>query len=179
MSEHKTSAEMLGVSLILGGQRSGKSAYAEGLFASGREVLYLATAEAGDGEMAARIAAHRARRDGRWRTLEEPLDIAPVLRNLTAERVALPILVDCLTVWLANAMAAGRDPEAEGRKLCAVLKDIAVPVVLVSGEVGLGIVAENALARRFADALGRLNQDVAAVADRVVLVAAGLPLVLK
>ncbi|TCS65142.1 bifunctional adenosylcobinamide kinase/adenosylcobinamide-phosphate guanylyltransferase [Varunaivibrio sulfuroxidans] len=171
--------EISGITLVLGGQRSGKSAYGESLFAPGRSALYLATAEAGDDEMTARIAAHRARRGGCWTTLEEPLDIAAVLRNLTPERGAAPVLIDCLTVWLANVMAAGRDPEVEGRALCAALQNAARPVVLVSGEVGLGIVAENALARRFADALGELNQAVAAVADRVVLVAAGLPLVLK
>lgn len=168
-----------GVTLVLGGRRSGKSAYAEGMFASRAAAFYLATGEARDEEMRERIAAHRARRGARWRTVEEPLDIAAVLRNLTTERTPPAVLVDCLTVWLANVMAAGRAPEVEGRALCAALREVAMPVVLVSGEVGLGIVPENALARRFSDALGDLNQDIAALADRVVLVAAGLPVILK
>jgi adenosylcobinamide kinase/adenosylcobinamide-phosphate guanylyltransferase len=174
------------VTLVLGGARSGKSAHAEGLVESQPgPCLYLATAEAGDAEMAERIAAHRARRGGRWSTLEEPLDLAGALaRGLPAGAGAATapagaVLVDCLTLWLSNLLAAGRDPAEEGRRLLESLPGVAAPVVFVSNEVGLGIVPMNALARRFRDEAGRLNQAVAAAADRVVFVAAGLPLVLK
>ena len=159
------------VTLVLGGARSGKSAYAESLLDGG---TYLATATAGDAEMAARIAAHRARRGKAWRTLEEPLELAAALAKCKG-----PVLVDCLTLWLANIMQAGRAVDAEVQALVAALQDLAGPVVLVSNEVGQGIVPDNPLAREFRDRAGRLNQDVAAVAGRVVLVAAGLPLVLK
>ncbi len=159
------------VTLVLGGARSGKSAYAEVLLGGG---TYLATAEAGDAEMAARIAAHRARRGEAWRTVEEPLELAAALAKCEG-----PVLVDCLTLWLTNIMQAGRDVDAEVQALVAALQELAGPVVLVSNEVGQGIVPDNALAREFRDRAGRLNQEVAAVAGRVVLVAAGLPLVLK
>jgi adenosylcobinamide kinase/adenosylcobinamide-phosphate guanylyltransferase len=159
------------VTLVLGGARSGKSAYAEALLGGG---TYLATATAGDAEMAARIAAHRARRGQAWRTLEEPLELAATLAACEG-----PVLVDCLTLWLTNIMQAGGDVDAQTQALVAALQELAGPVVLVSNEVGQGIVPDNALAREFRDRAGRLNQDVAAVAGRVVLVAAGLPLVLK
>jgi adenosylcobinamide kinase/adenosylcobinamide-phosphate guanylyltransferase len=169
--------------LVLGGARAGKSAYAEALIvpAGGRTDgcagLYLATAEPGDPEMAARIAQHRARRGAAWMTVEEPLELASALqRHARAER---PILVDCLTLWLSNLMLAGRDIDAATRGLIDTLPGLAGPVVFVANEVGLGIVPDNALARRFRDAAGRLNQAVAASCQRVVLVAAGLPLVLK
>ncbi|SMF22294.1 adenosylcobinamide kinase /adenosylcobinamide-phosphate guanylyltransferase [Tistlia consotensis] len=166
------------VTLVLGGARSGKSAHAEALVESRPgPCLYLATAEAGDGEMAERIAAHRARRGTRWRTLEEPLDLAGALSEGVGSDGA--VLVDCLTLWLSNLLAAGRDPAEETRHLLKALPGVEVPVVFVSNEVGLGIVPMNALARRFRDEAGRLNQAVAAAADRVVFVAAGLPLVLK
>jgi adenosylcobinamide kinase / adenosylcobinamide-phosphate guanylyltransferase len=171
--------------LVLGGARSGKSSYAEGLIEAGVEAateagmlpVYLATAEAGDTEMAVRIARHRKRRGDRWRTVEAPLDLAAALTEESA--CAAPVLVDCLTLWLANLMAAGRDPEAEAGALIAALDDRIAPAVLVSNEVGLGIVPDNALARAFRDAAGRLNQRIAARAQRVIFVAAGLPLVLK
>jgi len=166
------------VSLVLGGARSGKSAHAESLVAAaGGARIYLATAAAGDEEMAARIAAHRARRGPGWRTIEEPLDIAPVIAR--EARTGVAILVDCLTLWLANLMAAGRDAEAAGTGLIGALEDAAGTTVVVANEVGLGIVPENALARRFRDEAGRLNQRVAAAAADVVLMAAGLPLPLK
>ena len=166
------------VTLVLGGARSGKSALAEELvLAEGAEKLYLATAEVRDAEMAERVARHRARRGAGWSTLEEPLDLTAALKREAAPgRV---ILVDCLTLWLSNLLLAERDLEAAEAELCAALKDLSGPLVLVSNEVGLGIVPENALARRFRDAAGRLNQSVAAVADLVVFTAAGLPLVLK
>jgi adenosylcobinamide kinase / adenosylcobinamide-phosphate guanylyltransferase len=173
-----TAVKLPPVTLILGGARSGKSTYAERL-AEGRAgpCIYLATAQAGDAEMAARIALHRERRGARWTTHEEPIDLAGALAE-----VAKPeniVVVDCLTLWLSNVMHAELDVENQCEQLCRALPGLAGPVVLVSNEVGLGIVPDNALARRFRDAAGRLNQAVAAVADRVVFVAAGLPLVLK
>jgi adenosylcobinamide kinase/adenosylcobinamide-phosphate guanylyltransferase len=164
--------------LVIGGQRSGKSRYAEGLVvASGLAPVYVATAAAGDGEMATRIAMHRARRGANWRTVEEPLDLAAAL--LRESGPGFHVLADCLTVWLSNVMGAERDVAAETDGLVAALARVTGPVVLVSNEVGLGIVPDNALARRFADELGILNQRLAEAVDRVVLVAAGLPLVLK
>jgi adenosylcobinamide kinase/adenosylcobinamide-phosphate guanylyltransferase len=150
--------------------------------ASAGQGTYIATAEAGDPEMAARIAAHRARRDdnGRrnfWRTVEAPLELPAAVADEAA--VDCPLLVDCLTLWLSNLLHADRCVETETRALCAALREAAGPVVLVSNEVGLGLVPETALGRRFRDAAGRLNQDIAALADRVVFMAAGLPLVLK
>jgi adenosylcobinamide kinase/adenosylcobinamide-phosphate guanylyltransferase len=166
------------VSLILGGARSGKSAYAEGLITSQPGAwVYLATAEAGDAEMRARIDHHRARRGPGWLTVEEPLELAAtLLREVSQQRA---VLVDCLTLWLANLMAAGRDLEVETEKLLTLLAAPSGPVVLVSNEVGLGIVPETALGRRFRDHAGRLNQQVAAQAQSVVFMAAGLPLQLK
>ena len=166
------------VTLILGGQRSGKSRLAETLIedAAGGG-LYLATAEARDGEMTDRIAAHRARRGPDWETIEEPLDILGQIReHASADR---PVLVDCVTLWLSNLMAAGRDPESEVETLARGLDGLGGPVVFVSNEVGLGVIPANALARSFADAAGLANQRLAARADRVVFTAAGLPLVLK
>jgi len=166
------------LTLILGGARSGKSRRAEALTrAAGPARVYVATAQAGDDEMTARIAAHKAERgrDG-WETVEEPLDLPGVLARDFGGR---PILVDCLTLWLTNILLAERDVEAEQARLVGALARCPGPVVCVANEVGLSIVPENALARRFRDAAGRLNQAVAAEADRVEFVAAGLPLVLK
>lgn len=164
------------VTLVLGGARSGKSALAETLAAApGGRPVYLATAAAGDAEMAERIRRHRERRGPGWATIEEPLDI--VGRLAAADGAA--VLVDCLTLWLANLMAAGLDVAAETARLVEALPRHAGPVVLVANEVGFGIVPDNPLARDFRDHAGRLNQAVAAAADRVYLVAAGLPLVLK
>lgn len=165
------------VTLVLGGARSGKSLYAESLIESRGQGFYLATATAGDDEMAARIDAHRARRGHLWQTVEEPLDLVGALRRHA--RADRPILVDCLTLWLNNLMEAGRDTTAETAALVAGLRDLPGAVVLVSNEVGGGIVPDNALARAFADATGSLNQAVAAAADRVVLVVAGIPVPLK
>jgi adenosylcobinamide kinase/adenosylcobinamide-phosphate guanylyltransferase len=164
--------------LVLGGVRSGKSAHAEALV-EGRPgaCIYLATAEAGDAEMAERIARHQARRGARWTTLEEPLDLPRALAETARPDAA--VLVDCLTLWLSNLMAAERDIEAETERLVAVLAGLAGPAVLVSNEVGLGIVPANALARAFRDHAGRLHQAVAGVVPAVTFVAAGLPLHLK
>lgn len=168
------------VVLVLGGARSGKSRHAEALCAQAAAPLYIATAQALDDEMAARIAHHRAGRDGRWRTREAPLELEAALAGaFDAAAADEPVLVDCLTLWLSNVMLAGRDVEAETARLVARLGGATRPVILVSNEVGLGLVPETPLGRAFRDAQGRLNQAVAAIADRVVLIAAGLPLVLK
>jgi adenosylcobinamide kinase/adenosylcobinamide-phosphate guanylyltransferase len=127
--------------------------------------------------MTERIARHRARRGSRWDTLEEPLELAAALRR--AARPDGAVLVDCLTLWLSNLLGAGRDPEAETETLIAALPGLAGPVVLVSNEVGLGVVPENALARAFIDHAGRLHQRIAGAAQSVVFMAAGLPLQLK
>jgi adenosylcobinamide kinase/adenosylcobinamide-phosphate guanylyltransferase len=176
-----TSVSLDSVTLVLGGARSGKSRHAEALVAAHAgargTMIYLATATAGDAEMAQRIATHRARRGARWTTIEEPLELgAAMLRHSRADQ---PVLVDCLTLWLSNLMLAGRDLDVAARQLVETLPLLAGPAVLVSNEVGLGIVPDNALARRFRDAAGLLNQQVAAVCPRVVLMAAGLPLILK
>ena len=166
------------VTLVLGGARSGKSRYAECVVEDAAACgTYCATAEAGDAEMAQRIAAHRARRGSFWHTIEEPLALAPVIAaELSLDR---PLLIDCLTLWLSNLLLTDRPIEGETPALCAALRLAVGPVVLVANEVGMGLVPETPLGRRFRDAAGRLNQQVAAVADRVVFVAAGLPLVLK
>jgi adenosylcobinamide kinase / adenosylcobinamide-phosphate guanylyltransferase len=163
------------MTLVLGGARSGKSAYAERLItALPPPWIYCATGQAFDGEMAERIAHHRARRGEGWFTAEEPREIAALL-----QAAAHPVLVDCLTLWLTNLMLAGIDVEAETNKLLAAMRAAEVPIVFVSNEVGLGIVPDNALAREFRDRAGRLNQAVAAIANHVIFMAAGLPMVLK
>jgi adenosylcobinamide kinase / adenosylcobinamide-phosphate guanylyltransferase len=163
--------------LVLGGARSGKSAHAEALVAAFPPPwTYLATAEAFDAEMRERIAHHRARRDGRWETVDAPLDLAAALDGQSAGR---PVLVDCLTLWLSNHLLAEHDVEGECERLTAVLAKPRGPWFAVSNEVGLGIVPDNALARRFRDAAGRLNQRVAAVADTVLFTVAGLPIRVK
>jgi adenosylcobinamide kinase / adenosylcobinamide-phosphate guanylyltransferase len=165
------------LTLVLGGARSGKSRYAEGLLtALPSPWIYLATADARDAEMAERIAAHRTRRGTGWQTIEAPHDLA---LRLEAAPAGAPVLVDCLTLWLSNRMLAEVDVDTEIGHLEAALDRRAGPVVLVSNEVGFGIVPDNALARRFRDLQGRLNQRIAARADRVVLVVAGLPLIMK
>ena len=177
--------------LILGGARSGKSAYAESLAtASGREVVYIATGQAGDGEMALRIAHHRQQRPAIWTTVEEPLALGDALLQWSApERL---VLVDCLTLWLSNLLfAENQDFPEIGRitppacfqvqreSFLQALDRVAGDVVLVSNEVGMGVVPFGAVTRWFADEAWRLNQAVAARCERAVLVAAGLPLVLK
>lgn len=162
------------VTLVLGGARSGKSAFAEGLvLESGFAPVYLATAEAGDAEMEARIAKHRTRRGKNWESREEALELLPAIQSSSRSGVA--VLVDCLTLWLSNLLGAGRDPEAEGDRLAAGLAGLPGPLVLVSNEVGQGVVPVNALARRFVDEAGRLHQKIAAQADEVYFCVAGLP----
>ena len=166
------------LTLVLGGARSGKSRYAETLIErAAPRALYLATAEARDAEMAERIRRHRTRRDARWTTIEEPLALTDRLR--TEARAERPILVDCLTLWVANLIEAGRDIEGEAAALGTALHEARGPLVFIANEVGLGIVPENPLARAFRDHAGRLNQMIASLADRVVFIAAGLPLILK
>ena len=168
----------LATTLVLGGARSGKSAFAEQLIGgSGLARVYLATATAGDDEMKARIAHHRAQRGEGWTTIEEPLALIEALSREAASGRA--VLVDCLTLWLSNLMLAERDPESETRALAAFLHAAPHPIVLVSNEIGLGLVPDTPLGRRFRDAQGRLNQIVAAAVPNVVFIAAGLPLWLK
>lgn len=163
------------LTLVLGGARSGKSAHAEGLIARlPPPWTYIATAQAFDEEMRERIAEHRRRRDSRWTTVEAPFDLAGALAAAGGA-----VLVDCLTLWLTNLMLAGQDREQAFAGLEAWLAEAAHPVVLVSNEVGLGIVPDNALARAFRDEAGRLNQRMAGRADRVLFMVAGLPMVVK
>ena len=177
--------------LVLGGARSGKSAYAERLAVdSGKEVVYIATATAGDAEMAVRIAHHRNTRPAEWTTVEEPLAVGnQLLRWSSPDRL---ILVDCLTLWLSNLLfSSGEEYPEVGEialpalfheqqdMLASALTKCASDVVLVSNEVGLGIMPMGAVSRCFMDEQGRLNQAMAAICDRAVFVAAGLPLALK
>jgi adenosylcobinamide kinase/adenosylcobinamide-phosphate guanylyltransferase len=181
--EHAPSLSLPPVSLVLGGARSGKSTHAEKLVAgtlfgaAPRPAVYIATAEAGDVEMATRIMAHRTRRGGTWTTIEEPLKLGEAIQGCVAR--GEPVLVDCLTLWLSNLMHAGADVDHTVDELVLALEEIAPPVVFVSNEVGLGIVPETPLGRAFRDAQGRLNMRIAERADRVILMTAGLPLILK
>jgi adenosylcobinamide kinase/adenosylcobinamide-phosphate guanylyltransferase len=164
--------------LVLGGARSGKSRHAQlRAEAETGALVYIATGQAFDTEMEDRIARHQADRGPRWRTVEAPLDLPGAIAAEAAPGRVL--LVDCLTLWASNLMLAERDDEAEAVRLAAVLRESRSPVILVSNEVGLGIVPDNALARRFRDVAGRINQIVAAAVDEAVFVAAGLPLRLK
>ena len=168
----------LATTLVLGGARSGKSLFAERLVRdSGLARMYLATAAAGDDEMGARIAQHRTQRGDGWTTIEEPLALVETLeRHARVDRV---ILVDCLTLWLSNLMFADRDPDLESYRLANCLRNTPTPIVLVSNEVGLGLVPETPIGRAFRDSQGRLNQIVAAAVPAVTFIAAGLPLWLK
>jgi adenosylcobinamide kinase/adenosylcobinamide-phosphate guanylyltransferase len=163
------------LTLVLGGARSGKSHYAEELvMRTPPPWTYVATAEGLDEEMRQRIAHHRGRRDARWQTLDVPLDLAAAIARQSG-----PVLIDCLTLWLSNVMLAGGDIDDASEELVVALSETRGPIVAVSNEVGLGLVPETALGRAFRDAQGRLNQRVAAAADRVLFMAAGLPLSLK
>lgn len=164
--------------LVLGGARSGKSRTALQLAeASSEKRMFIATAQAFDDEMRERILNHQAERDASWTTHEAPFDIANAIRaNAGAGRT---VLVDCLTLWLSNLVLDHRDPNSEVDGLLAALKDAQGPVVLVSNEVGQGIVPATPLGRSFRDEQGRLNQRVAEACDAVIFVAAGCPLLLK
>ncbi|WP_036292871.1 bifunctional adenosylcobinamide kinase/adenosylcobinamide-phosphate guanylyltransferase [Methylosinus sp. PW1] len=165
------------VTFVLGGARSGKSAFAERLVtAEPGPWTYIATAQAFDAEMQSRIAAHRERRAGDWRTVEAPQALAAAIVAAPPE---LPLLVDCLTLWLTNRLLAEADLRADRAALLEALAERRASTVLVSSEVGLSIVPENALARRFRDAAGELHQAVATAAGRLYLVVAGYPLVVK
>ncbi|MFC0219108.1 bifunctional adenosylcobinamide kinase/adenosylcobinamide-phosphate guanylyltransferase [Pseudochelatococcus lubricantis] len=167
------------LTFVLGGARSGKSSHAERLIMEQPAPWrYIATAQAYDEEMHARIAAHAARRPAGWNTREAPLDVAGAL---AATPEGMPVLVDCLTLWLTNVMLSpdGPDVETASQRLAEALGRPRGPWVVVSNEVGLGIVPDNALARRFRDAAGRLNQMVATRADRVVFMVAGLAMQVK
>ncbi|MGI8725621.1 MAG: bifunctional adenosylcobinamide kinase/adenosylcobinamide-phosphate guanylyltransferase [Methyloceanibacter sp.] len=166
-----------GLTLVLGGARSGKSRYAESLIAAlPRPWVYIATAEARDDEMAARIAAHRARREAGWQTVEAPHELPEAL---AAVPEGAAVLVDCLTLWLSNVMLGSFDVGNMTHRLEAALAARSGRTVLVSNEVGLGIVPDNPLGRSFRDCQGVLNQRMAPIADHVVLMIAGLPMTVK
>jgi adenosylcobinamide kinase / adenosylcobinamide-phosphate guanylyltransferase len=181
--EHVPTFALPPVSLVLGGARSGKSTHAERLVAgtlhgaAPQPAVYIATAQAGDVEMATRIMAHRSRRGANWTTLEEPLKLGEAILAARAHRQ--PVLVDCLTLWLSNLMHAGEDLDEATDELLRALDGFAAPLVFVSNEVGLGIVPDTPLGRAFRDSQGRLNMRMADRADRVILMTAGLPLILK
>jgi adenosylcobinamide kinase / adenosylcobinamide-phosphate guanylyltransferase len=164
------------LTFVIGGARSGKSRYGESVIATLPPPWnYVATAEALDADMAERIAAHRARRGPQWRTIEAPRDLAAALKGCDTT----PVLVDCLTLWLSNHMLAEADIELEMARLEDALAAAKTPIVLIANEVGSGIVPDHPLGRKFRDLQGVLNQRMAARADRVVLIVAGLPLTLK
>lgn len=177
--------------LVLGGARSGKSAHAETLAAaSGKEVIYIATAQAGDSEMAARIAHHRQQRNQTWTTIEEPLALgAAIAQWSTPERL---LLVDCLTIWLSNLLFSEEKEFPDVGKIIPpacfdqqrtyflhALEQAAGDVILVSNEVGMGVIPQGAISRWFVDEAGRLNQAVAARCESALWVVAGLPTTLK
>ncbi|GAA0793347.1 bifunctional adenosylcobinamide kinase/adenosylcobinamide-phosphate guanylyltransferase [Marinobacterium sediminicola] len=166
------------IRLILGGARSGKSRQAEQLaLASGRDVFYIATAQAHDDEMRQRIERHREERPVHWQTVEEPLELAAtILAQQAPDRC---LLIDCLTLWVTNQLLDGADLQAEREALCAALGNARGEVILVSNETGMGVVPMGELSRRFSDEAGWLNQSVAALADQVVLMVAGIPMVIK
>ena len=170
--------ETLTTTLILGGARSGKSRYAQRLAekACARRV-YIATAEALDDEMSERIAQHISDRGDSWTTVESPLELCRSIENACREQSA--VIVDCLTLWLSNVMHAERDVAEETERLVQTLNSITTPLILISNEVGMGIVPQTALGRRFRDEQGRLNQRVANACARVEFIASGLPLRLK
>ncbi len=165
-------------SLILGGARSGKSSRAQSLAeAASNKRIYIATAEALDDEMAQRIERHKAERGLGWTTIEAPINVSDAINSHADDEAAC--LVDCLTLWLSNLIHRKCDVEKEISILCNAVQNTQQPIVLVSNEVGMGLVPDTPLGREFRDAQGRLNQRVAAVCDRVEFVAAGLPLTLK
>lgn len=165
------------LTLILGGAASGKSAHAEALVtATGKARVYLATAEAHDAEMLEKLETHRKRRGPNWRTVEAPRDLRPALGSAGADEV---VLLDCATMWLSNHLLAESDLSQAEADLIDALDDCAAPVVVVSNEVGLSVVPDTTLGRRFQTAQGKLNQTLAARADVVINVIAGLPQVLK
>lgn len=172
-----TNASLPQFSLVIGGAGSGKSAHAERLLTdTGRPLLYIATGQAYDEEMLRKIELHQDRRGAVWRTIEAPLDVPAALARAHPDEA---VLLDCATLWLTNHIFAESDLDAEDARLITAITTCPAPVVVVTNEVGAGIVPENALARRFRNAQGALNQRLAAAADSVTAVMAGLPLVLK
>ncbi|MEZ5913283.1 MAG: bifunctional adenosylcobinamide kinase/adenosylcobinamide-phosphate guanylyltransferase [Paracoccaceae bacterium] len=170
-------AELDNLTLVLGGARSGKSRLAERVVrATGGRKVYIATAEAWDAEMTDRIARHRTDRGAGWHTLETPRDLCGALAGLSKDDA---VLIDCATLWLSNLMHAGEDPAVATADLLGCIACCPASVIIVSNEVGQGIVPENALARTFRDEQGRLNQRLAEAAGRVIVVFAGLPMALK
>ncbi len=166
------------VTLVLGGARSGKSSFAEKLvLQQPGPRAYVATAQARDEEMAERIVRHQNDRGPDWTTFEEPLMVAQTIRQASENHTV--ILLDCLTLWLSNLMEAKQDVDGATEDLITSVRDCNSDIVLVSNEVGLGIVPVNALARSYRDASGRMNMRVAAAADEVYFLAAGLPLQMK
>ncbi|MFV0624894.1 bifunctional adenosylcobinamide kinase/adenosylcobinamide-phosphate guanylyltransferase [Sphingomonas sp. ac-8] len=164
--------------LVLGGARSGKSRYAQGLAeTAGGRLVFVATAQAFDAEMADRIRRHREDRDARWTTVEAPLDLAGAIA--AADGADAVLLVDCLTLWASNLLLGEEDAEAHIAALLEALRTARARVLLVANEVGLGIVPDNALARRFRDLAGTINQRVAAAVGGVHMTVAGLPIVVK
>lgn len=165
------------LTLVLGGASSGKSAFAENIVKlSGYDKVYLATARVWDVEIRTKVVRHREDRGPDWTTIEEPLDLEPILHNAAPDQV---ILLDCATMWLSNHLLAENDLAAAETDLLAAISHCKAPIVVVSNELGQSGVPDNALARQFRDAQGKLNQRLAAQADLVVAVMAGLPMVLK
>lgn len=168
------------IELVIGGARSGKSSYAESVAKqSGKAVIYIATAEVGDQEMAQRIEKHKAQRPQEWQVIEEPLQLATVLKQYSREDNCL--LVDCLTLWLSNCLFKGTGTSWQTYKseLLATLESLSGQVILVTNEVGCGIVPMGEVSRRYVDEAGWLHQAIAAQAEKVTLVTAGLPMSLK
>ncbi|WP_380057868.1 bifunctional adenosylcobinamide kinase/adenosylcobinamide-phosphate guanylyltransferase [Falsihalocynthiibacter sp. SS001] len=165
------------LSFIIGGAASGKSSYAEGLLTAHQgPKTYLASAQAFDSEMENKISRHKVSRGGGWTTIEEPVDVGPIFEDANADSA---ILFDCATLWLSNLFLANRETSSEFEKLLDALAQCPAPVVVVSNEVGAGIVPADAMSRDFRETHGRLNQKIAAQADYAALVVAGLPLHLK
>ncbi|MCP4072260.1 MAG: bifunctional adenosylcobinamide kinase/adenosylcobinamide-phosphate guanylyltransferase [Hyphomicrobiales bacterium] len=182
MTIHKSHKLTSGITLVLGGVRSGKSEFSENLIGDSElKPVYLATARGDDAEMRERIELHRERRDNSagldWLTVEEPLALGDALKNCAFAGRA--VLVDCLTLWITNLMVTGADVERETDNLVECLDRLSAPVIFVSNEVGMGIVPQNAMAREFRDLAGAAHRKIAVKADHVYFVAAGLPLVLK
>lgn len=172
------------IQFVLGGARSGKSAHAEALAQTrpledddGHRLVYIATAEIFDAEMESRIELHRQRRSSEWRLIEAPLDLPQAIRDSDGEKTV--ILVDCLSVWTTNLLIHERDIDKARRKLIDTLRECKGRIILVASETGLGIVPDNALSRRFRDSNGLLNQAVAAAADEVFFIMAGIALRIK
>lgn len=168
------------ITLVTGGARSGKSQHALKLAMEHEHRVFIATAQAMDSEMTDRIAKHKAERGDSFTTIEEPFDLATALRQIPADTDL--VLIDCLTVWIANLMYKhGDDADSfpEITDLLSALTNTSLNIIIVTNEVGMGIVPDNAASRNFRDIAGRLNQDIAAIADSVVLTVSGLPLELK